>query len=252
MSIVDNRQPTVIIELGNSAVKQMQESIPSLDQINNKPLRERVVDALREAIISGDLKPGQTLVETELATRMGVSRAPLREALQILSGEGLVETAHYRGTTVRRLTKVDIEELYSLRAVLETFAIQRVMAQNPQEAALQLRQCYEQMLAAAESNDLKQVNLLDRAFHDTLIELSGHSLLMNTWSVVSMRVRQVMALLNRRNSNLKQIAYNHLPIIEAIEAEDAEKAVALIQKHVAASGELIAGGWDDNQGDGDS
>ena len=61
-----------------------------------------------------------------------------------------------------------------------------------------------QMLAAAEANDIKQVNQIDREFHDTLIELSGHSLLLTSWNVVSMRVRQVMALLNRRNSNLKK------------------------------------------------
>ncbi|MEZ4671422.1 MAG: FCD domain-containing protein [Anaerolineae bacterium] len=102
------------------------------------------------------------------------------------------------------------------------------------------------MLAAAETGDIKAVNNIDRLFHDTLIEVSGHHLLMNSWNVVSMRVRQVMALLNRRNSDLKQIAYNHLPIIDAIEKGDEDQAISLIQKHVAASGELIAEGWEDH------
>jgi DNA-binding GntR family transcriptional regulator len=220
----------------------------ALLQIENRPLRERVLDALRDAIISGDFKPGQTLVETELAASLGVSRAPLREALQILSGEGLVETIPYHGTRVKRLTRTDIEELYSLRSVLETFAIRRLIAQRQAEHVETLRGCYAHMLAAAEAGDLKQVNQIDREFHDALIELSGHSLLLTSWNVVSMRVRQVMALLNRRNSNLKQIAYNHLPIIEALAAGDEALAVELIQKHVAASGELIAEGWNDDQG----
>lgn len=219
-----------------------------LNQIENRPLRERVLDALREAIISGDLKPGQPLTEMELAASLGVSRAPLREALQILSSEGLVETIPYTGTSVRHLTRTDIEELYSLRSVLETFAVRRIIAQHNPLHVEHLRHCFTAMLGAAESGEIKQVNNIDRLFHDTLIELSGHSLLMNSWSVVSMRVRQVMALLNRRNSDLKQIAYNHLPIIEAIEKEEEDKAVALIQKHVAASGELIAEGWDDQNG----
>lgn len=219
-----------------------------LNQIENRPLRERVLDALREAIISGDLKPGQPLTEMELAASLGVSRAPLREALQILSSEGLVETIPYTGTSVRHLTRTDIEELYSLRSVLETFAVRRVITQRNPQHVEQLRQCFTAMLGAAESGQIKQVNNIDRLFHDTLIELTGHSLLMNSWSVVSMRVRQVMALLNRRNSDLKQIAYNHLPIIDAIEKEDEDKAIALIQKHVAASGELIAEGWDDQNG----
>lgn len=219
-----------------------------LNQIENRPLRERVLDALREAIISGDLKPGQPLIETELAASLGVSRAPLREALQILSSEGLVETIPYTGTSVRHLTRTDIEELYSLRSVLETFAIRRIIAQRNPHLVEQLRMCFTAMLAAAESGDIKQVNNIDRLFHDTLIELSGHHLLMNSWNVVSMRVRQVMALLNRRNSDLKKIAYNHLPFIEAMEKGDEEKAIALIQKHVAASGELIAEGWEHQNG----
>lgn len=218
----------------------------TLNHIENRSLRDRVLDALRDAIITGEFKPGQPLIETDLASSLGVSRAPLREALQILSTEGLVETIPYHGTTVRRLTKADIEELYSLRSVLETFAIQRVITQHNPEHAVKLRKCFKDMLTAAETGDIKRVNEIDRQFHDTLIELSGHSLLMTSWNVVSMRVRQVMALLNRRNSDLKKIAYNHVPIIEAIEAEEVEKAVQLMEKHVAASGELIAEGWPDD------
>lgn len=224
----------------------------TLNHIENRSLRDRVLDALREAIITGELKPGQQLVETELATSLGVSRAPLREALQILSAEGLAETIPYHGTMVRRLTKADIEELYSLRSVLETFAIRRILDQHDPQQAVLLRECFDKMLAAAEAGDLKHVNQIDREFHDTLIELSGHSLLLTSWSVVSMRVRQVMALLNRRNSNLKQIAYNHVPIIEAIEANDVETAVQLVAKHVAASGELIAEGWPEDEPQADT
>jgi DNA-binding GntR family transcriptional regulator len=223
----------------------------TLNHIENRSLRDRVLDALREAIITGEFKPGQPLIETELATSLGVSRAPLREALQILSTEGLAETIPYHGTTVRRLTKTDIEELYSLRSVLETFAIRRIIAQHNPEHVNRLRRCFEAMLSAAEANNIKHVNQIDREFHDTLIELSGHSLLLTSWTVVSMRVRQVMALLNRRNSDLKKIAYNHVPIIDAIEASEVEKAVKLMQAHVAASGELIAEGWHDNGEGGD-
>ncbi len=223
----------------------------TLNHIENRSLRDRVLDALREAIITGEFKPGQPLIETDLATSLGVSRAPLREALQILSTEGLAETVPYHGTTVRHLTKADIEELYSLRSVLETFAIRRMIDQHDPEHVLRLRQCFEKMLAAAEANDIKRVNQIDREFHDTLIELSGHSLLLTSWNVVSMRVRQVMALLNRRNSDLKRIAYNHVPIIDAIEASDIDKAIELIKAHVAASGDLIAEGWHDDEESGD-
>ncbi len=213
--------------------------------IENKPLRERVLDVLREAIVSGEFKPGQPLVEMDIAAQLGISRAPLREALQFLSHEGLVEVTPYRGTVVKPLTRTDIEELYSLRSVLETFALQRIIAQNQPENVAQLRQCYEEMLAAAQVGDLKLVNNIDRQFHDLLIDLSQHGLLTATWNTVSLRVRQVMALRNRKNRDITQIAYNHLPIIEAIGQADEPLATRLIQEHISSSGDLIAELWDD-------
>lgn len=217
----------------------------ALHHLNNKPLRERVLDVLRDAIVSGELKPGQQLIEMDLAHQLGISRAPLREAMQIMAREGLIEVIPYRGTVVRHLTRTDIEELYSLRSVLESFAIQRIISLNDPEAVTALRQIYETMLAAAEQGDLKLVNNIDREFHDKLINLSRHSLLESTWQGVSLRVRQVMALRNQRNSNMKQIAYNHLPIIEAIEKRDEPQALELIRKHVASSGDLLAEIWDE-------
>lgn len=217
----------------------------TLHQIDNKPLRERILDMLRDAIISGELKPGQSLVEMELASQLGVSRAPLREALQTLSREGLIETIAYKGTIVRHLSKRDIEELYSLRSALEIFAVQRIIALNDPENAAHLRRIFEAMLVAARAGDLKGVNNLDRDFHDALIELSDHHLLAQTWSVVSQRVRQVMALTNRRNSDITRIAYNHLPIVDAIAQRQEAEAIRLLTEHIASSGGLIAEDWHD-------
>lgn len=223
-----------------------------LNQVSNKSLRERVLDVLRDAILQGDLKPGQSLVETDLAARLGVSRAPLREAIQILNKEGLVETVPYHGTTVRHLSKTDIEEVYSLRGALEAFAIGRIIARYDYKAvAEELRAIYEEMLEAADAGDLKRVNTIDREFHDALIRFSEHSLLLATWSGVSLRVRQIMALRNMRNSDIRQIAYNHLPIIEAIAAGDEPRAAQLIKTHVASAGDLIADAWnDEDEGNG--
>jgi DNA-binding GntR family transcriptional regulator len=215
-----------------------------LGTLQNKPLRERVVEILRDAILSAELKPGQALIETELAAQLGISRAPLREALQQLNAEGLIEMVPYHGASVKSLTLSDIEELYSLRMLLETFAARRIIERNDAAAAATLRDVFERMLAASETGDVRQVSVIDREFHDALISLSEHSLLQSTWSVVSLRVRQVMALRNRRNSDIRQIAYNHLPIIEAIEGQNAAEAVRLLETHIASAGDLVAEGWD--------
>lgn len=220
--------------------------LPSLGQINNKSLRERILDTLRNAILSGELKPGQTLVETELATQLGVSRAPLREAIQILNSEGLVDTVPYHGTTVKRLTRRDIEELYSLRNVMESFAVQRIFERGTQDVTVAaLRAIYQRMIAAADQGSWRDLNMIDRQFHDKIIVLSEHALLGTTWTTVQMRVQQVMSLHNMRNRDIVQVAKNHLPIMDAIEAKDLPAALAALETHIASTGDLIAEGWHD-------
>jgi DNA-binding GntR family transcriptional regulator len=215
-----------------------------LHQIENKSRRERIIDVLREAIVAGELKPGQALVEMEFASQLGVSRAPLREALLVLDREGLVETLPYRGTIVRNLSRTDIEELYSFRGLLEAFALRQMVARDNPEDVARLRSHFDAMLAAAQASDVRLLNQHDRAFHDTLIELSGHSLLQASWQTVSLRVRQVMALRNRQNRDLTRVAYNHIPIIDAIAAHDLDIALRLLDEHIASAGDLLAELWE--------
>lgn len=220
-----------------------------LNTLQNKPLRERVVEILRDAILTGELKPGEALVETDLATQLGISRAPLREALQQLSAEGLIETIAYHGSRVKELTRKDVEELYSLRTVYETFAARRIIQQGSGEAVKQLHAIYEQMLAASTAGDIRLLSLIDRNFHDAIIELSDHSLLRSSWSHVSLRVRQVMALSNRRMTSMNIIAQNHLRIVEAIGSGDLNLTVRLLEEHIASAGDLIAEHWDKRSAD---
>jgi len=93
--------------------------------IENVPLRVQVADRLRNAILSGKLRPGTGLVETALAEQMNVSRAPIREAIQILENDGLVETIAYKGKRVKPLTAREVAETYSLREVFEVMAVRR-------------------------------------------------------------------------------------------------------------------------------
>ena len=215
----------------------------NLPQIRNMSIREQSLDSLREAILSGELKPGQALTEMDLARQLGVSRAPIREALRILNSEGLVETIPYRGTTVTRLSRVDIEEIYSMRMLLESYALERVMAAGDPALYQQLRGMVGEMISAGDRGDLGAVNALDRDFHDALIAMSRHQLLATMWQTVAMKVRQIMALVNRRNSDLTQIAHNHLPLLEAMEAGDLARAQEILQGHIATAGDLIAEDW---------
>lgn len=210
-----------------------------LGEISNLPLRQKIADALREAILSGELKPGQALVEMTLAAQLGVSRAPLREALQSLSKDGLVETVPYRGTTVRTLSRRNIEEIYSLRGLHEGFAIRRITKRARETDTDKLRTICQAMQKAAEAKDYKELNTQDDAFHRSLIILAEHDMLLSIWNQLAMRVRQIMSLRNQLNQNPMEIAMNHPPIVDAIAAGDADKAVHLIHKHVASAVDLL-------------
>jgi DNA-binding GntR family transcriptional regulator len=230
----------------SSEQKHLSRILP-LAQIHNKSLREHVLDTLLEAIVNGELKPGQMLIEAELAAQLGVSRAPLREAINILSTRGLVEIVPYHGTSVKKLSRKDIEDLYSVRSLMEGYAIRHVILSDNTEAVLaQLRTICDAMQEAAEAGDLREVNQIDRHFHDTLVASSGNDLLLNLWSMVSLRVRQVMSLRNRKKGDLLGIARNHYGIVELIARRNVEEAVSHIHQHIGLVGGAIAEDWQDD------
>ncbi len=210
----------------------------SFTEINNVPLRKKVADVLREAILSGELKPGDALVETTLATQLGVSRAPLREALRSLSKDGLIETVPYRGTTVKTLSQKDIEEIYSLRVLHESFALKRIIERNRPSDVKILEQICITMEKAAHKQDLEALNQADDNFHRQLILLAEHDMLTVIWDQLALRVRQIMTLRNKLNENPMEIAMNHPPIVQAIQAKDYAQATALIERHVASAKDL--------------
>jgi DNA-binding GntR family transcriptional regulator len=217
--------------------------MPEFSKLQMKSIRVHVLDLLRDRILNGEYKPGDPLIESDMADALEISRAPLREALQILAAEGLVENVPYKGSKVRSLTGKDIEELYSLRGVLEAFAIQRIIERNELTAHDSLYNRYAAMYEAAVAGDLRRVTAEDQQFHTTLITLSDNGLLLSTWNGVANRVQQVMALRNKQNTDITQIAANHIPIIEAIVARDTPLATQLIHQHVASAADLVLTTW---------
>lgn len=207
--------------------------------IDHRPLREQIALRVQESILAGELAPGQAIVETELASHFGVSRAPVREALQILANKGLVEVASYRRTTVRRLARKDVQEVYEMRSVLETYAVQRVILTDPAQVAGELRAWCDEMRYGASQGDWRSVTAMDERFHSTLIKAAGNSVLWSFWEDINIHVRRLMALRNMQNANIMQVVENHLPIIEAIEDGNEHVATELLRVHVATAGDLM-------------
>lgn len=204
-----------------------------LEPIEQTPLRVQIADRLRRAIVTGKLRPGTVLVETALAEQMNVSRAPIREAIAILENDGLVETVAYKGKRVKPLTVREVEETWSLRQTFEVMAVRRILDREADVSALWVP-C-NAMQAAADAGDREALIAADEAFHRTLIELSDHHLLLQSWNALYLRIHQIMALRNRRDSDdLAEIAGNHPPIVRALEERETRTAVRLISDHTRA------------------
>ena len=215
----------------------------NLAGVDTRPLRQQIADALQAAILSGEIAPGEALVETDIAARLGVSRAPVREALQLLANSGLVETVPYRGTTVRGLRRRDVADLHGIRTLHEGFAIRRIIDIGRHHDLGELHRCCDAMERLG--SDLRALNRVDGRFHRSLIELADHSLLSSFWRTIAMQVRQVMAMSNRRIADPAVIAANHRRIVAAIAAGDADGAVELVEHHVGEVIDVVLRDWSD-------
>lgn len=210
--------------------------VTEIARIENVPLRVSVADIIRQAIINGTMRPGTPVIEMALAEQLNVSRAPVREAIQILEADGLIESEPYKGKRVKPLTMKEVEELYSLREQFEAFAIRRVVESHADVS--ELRAHSDAMFAAAEIGDLNALNVADEAFHRTLIRLANHSLMLSLWDNLYLRIRQIMAIRNSANRDLRAVARNHPPIIEAIERRDMILAISLISDHTRSASQI--------------
>lgn len=217
--------------------------IPATGSFTNEPLRLRIAAVIRDAILNGDLEPGTQLTELGIAEQFDVSRAPVREAIRILAKEGLIETEPYRGSRVKSIDRRDVEEVYSLRRVHESFAIERIVDGRTAEDLRPLTEICDRMRAHAAQRDMRAVSLEDERFHRTLIELADHGLLLAIWNELSLRVRQIMSLRNLQIEDPDRLADNHEAIVEALAAKDLDGALRLVRVHVTEGAQLVVDAW---------
>lgn len=214
------------------------------DGFSHEPLRSRVAALLREAIFDGSLPPSTPLVEQAIAQDLEISRAPVREAIRTLAEEGLVESIPYKGTRVYRLTPTDVTGVYSMRGLLEGFAVRRLLSKPVTQPLERLWAACEEMRRCADSGDLKGLNAADEAFHRSIIEEADHSLLLEMWTLIGIRARHIMGLRNAQFEAPAQVVANHVELVEALEAGDLELALSLVDAHVEAGAQLILEDWD--------
>ncbi|MGR6969783.1 GntR family transcriptional regulator [Streptomyces cynarae] len=194
-------------------------------------VRERVLATLRQEIIAGRLRPGDRLVERELAERFGVSRVPVREAIRALVAEGFVFFETPRRTVVRRLTPTDVKELFELREALEVYAAGLASARAGEKDLAELAELLDQAAAATAVGDAETITDINTRFHDRILAMAGNSLLISVMEPVDGRLRW----LTRRNEEWPQLLTEHRELYEAIASGDPDRACAHALAHVRAN-----------------
>jgi DNA-binding GntR family transcriptional regulator len=193
------------------------------------PLRERVYQAMQELIISRQLAPGQHLVESELAEMLGVSRQPIREALQLLNSEGWVDLRPGYGAFVHAPTDAEVDQLLAVRSLLESESARLAAEEADSASVARLRQICADGEAALAVDDIDGMVAANAELHRTVTELSGNQVLLDFVSQVDRRVRWYYTPIARQRG--KKSWQEHAKLIDAIERGDADKAAQIMREH---------------------
>ena len=206
-------------------------------------LMSKALQEIREAIRKGKLKPGDRLIETQLADEMHISRFPIREALRYLEKEGLVETKPFKGTYVVQLTERDMEELYSLRSAIEAFAIRILIKHIDAEKTKKLESIFQSMQQASKNEDLDKLISEDFRFHQTICELSDHRKLLEVWLTLENQLRVFLTIEKQLFGNSAEFVKSHNPILEAIQERKIRPAQKAIRDHLNWAMQVIRQGY---------
>ena len=200
-----------------------------------------VTERLRASIVNGTLEPGSQLSEVELATSFGVSRGPVREALQRLVQEGLLHSEPHRGVFVPVLTDEDVHDVYVAREALESAAIRSIIANGSTAAASEsLDRFVTQMQEAEASGDWEAVGNVDLEFHVALVDATSSPRLKRMFSTVISETRLCLGVLTAADAR-DDLVEEHRLISEAIKEGDTDRALAVLQKHFDDAVATLAG-----------
>ncbi len=205
---------------------------PRFAPITSRTLVDTVVEQLRESILSGRFAPGERLVEAELARELAISRGPIREALALLEKDGIVVNVPRRGKFLPAFDRQTIDEIYSLRKVIEPYAVQLLIGSLTDVKRAGLQESLGAIKEAADANDVLGLAQRDIDFHNRIYELSNHDLLLKVWTeAISGKLRMLLNVTVRTHP-LASTVDNHRVIVDAIVAKDSRRARKLISDHI--------------------
>jgi len=199
---------------------------------NYKPLREIVFETLREAIINATLKPGERLMEIQLAEEMGVSRTPVREAIRKLELEGFVVMIPRKGAYVAGISMKDIADVFEIRTAMEGLAAGLAAERITEEELEQLERILVKIGECVKDNNLEKLIEVDTEFHDTLFKASRNERLVQIVSHLREQIQRFRTASLSTPGRMKYALEEHKKIVEAVSERNVELAQALAREHI--------------------
>lgn len=203
-----------------------------IDIKNYKPLGEIVFDYLKNAIISGELKPGERLMEIAIAEQLGVSRTPVREAIRKLEKEQFIEMIPRKGAYVASTSIKDMLDVLEVRKLLEGFATELAAKRMTDEGLADLLRTHKSFLKALEDNNTEAMVIYDNDFHNKIFQASDNLKLIELTTGLSEQVQRYRLSYFNDLSNFEEIREWHEKIYDAIERKDEKRASAVAIEHI--------------------
>ena len=213
--------------------------LKSLQPVSPRAMRHLVRDQIRDAILSGQLRPGEHIHEQAIAERLGVSATPVREAFRELESARLIVVSPHRGAVVRALTRKDIREMYSLRAHLERMAVRLASAHLTSDDYDRLADAIRGMVDAARAEDVARLVERDVNFHRQICVKADHQLLLETWSHINPSNWTFVTIRTLAEPGPLYIAERHWPLLEILKGGDVAAAENAIAEHIEGIGDEV-------------
>ncbi len=208
--------------------------------ISRKILSDQIRDTILERILNGEYRQGDRIIESQIAREFEVSQSPIREALRDLVAMQFVELEPYKGARVRQLSADDVLKTYPVRAALEELAGE-LAAPNLKGNVGSLEKIFSRMDKAARSGNSQELTRLDARFHRTIVEAADNGVLARTWDSLMIESWTYVTVVKiiPADTDLNSVVAMHRPIIEALDAGDADVAGERMKNHIASFAALL-------------
>jgi DNA-binding GntR family transcriptional regulator len=200
--------------------------------------RERVKDVILQRIVSGEYPPGSRLVETRIAQELGVSQAPVREALSDLEQLGCIVHEPFRGCSVRAFSADELLEAFPVRAALEALAARLAAERISEQELLRLAELLETMREAARRGDAHGQSQANASFHATIVRAARNVTLERQWALLEPFSRTFLTV-SQSGLDLLALSERHIPILDALRARDPDAAADAMHRHLMDAAELL-------------